>query len=88
MIVNYDKENGWSSIFNNIGKDKIAYATESDKKILNDIKDRIKLESQLTNQVDWDGYIKGHQNASESLKSFLKDTDYAEKSLTNYNSYL
>ena len=88
MIVNYDDENGWSSIFKNIGKDKIAYAPETDKAILNDIKDRIKLESQLSNKVNWDGYIKGHQNASESLKSFLKDTDYAEKSLTNYNSYL
>lgn len=87
-IVNYDNENGWSSIFDNIGKDKIAYATESDKAILNDIKDRIKLESQLANNVEWDTYINGHQNASESLKSFLKDTDYAEKSLTNYNSYL
>lgn len=88
MIVNYDDKNGWSSIFKNIGKDKIAYAPETDKAILNDIKDRIKLESQLSNKVNWDGYIKGHQNASESLKSFLKDTDYAEKSLTNYNSYL
>ena len=87
MIANYDKENGFSSIFSNLGS-QVANVSSDDEKILNDIQKRISLESQLANEVDWDNYIKSHNNASESLKSFLKDTNYAEKSLANYQVYL
>ena len=87
MIVNYDKEKGLTSIFSGLGK-QVASVSSGDKQILNDIKSRIKLESQLAGNVNWSGYIKSHNEASESMKAFLSNTDYAEKSLANYQQYL
>ena len=87
MIVNYDKEKGLTSIFSGLGK-QVVSVSSGDKQILNDIKNRIKLESQLAGNVNWSGYIKSHNEASDSMKAFLSNTDYAEKSLANYQQYL
>ena len=48
---------------------------------------RISAEKQLSN-VNWDGYIKKHKEASASMKEFLADGSYSVKSLENYQSYL
>ena len=67
---------------------QVANVSPEDTQILNNIQKRISLESQLANKVDWSNYIKSHNSASESMKGFLTNTDYAEKSLANYQVYL
>ena len=67
---------------------QVANVSPEDTQILNNIQKRISLESQLANKVDWSNYINSHNSASESMKGFLTNTDYAEKSLANYQVYL
>lgn len=84
MIVNYDKDIGWSSILDNF---KVSPSQEAldffDLLNTDDSKSYMKWDaSELVN------YAKGLDVADESLINFLNDTSYGEKSLASYQSYL
>lgn len=85
MIVNYDKENGWSSFINDAFKVSPSQEALDFLDLLNSDKSK--------SYIDWNvdelvSYAKGLDVADESLISFLKDTSYTEKSLSNYQNYL
>lgn len=84
MIVNYDKDNGLSTIFNGFEK-KIPNISDEAKKVLNDIQESI------DNGFEFDfssGFVGEMEIADKSLLAFLNDTKYAEKTLSNYKKYL
>lgn len=84
MIVNYDKDIGWSSILDNF-----KMSPSQDALDFFDLLSTDKSKSYMK----WDtselvNYAKSLDIVDESLINFLNDTSYAEKNLANYQSYL
>lgn len=84
MIVNYDKDIGWSSILDNFKMSPSPDALDFFDLLSTD---------KSKSYMKWDAselvnYAKGLDIADESLINFLNDTSYAEKNLASYQSYL
>lgn len=85
MIINYDKDNGFSSILDGFKKEVPIVSSEANK-FFEDLKNIQKINPDIP--VDFSKFIKDNNIADESLKNFLNDTKYTEKSLDSYQTYL
>lgn len=86
MIFNYDKENGITFLKNY--KKQITEIPKEAEKVFSICQKVMTPESISEGLIDWDTFIEKHNVADDSLKNFLKDTNYAEKTLPNYKKYL
>lgn len=86
MIVNYDKNNGLSYIWDNLKK-SIPKVSEEASSFFDKTKNW-NLNSFSNSYNGFDDLIKKLNISDESLKAFLDDTNYAEKSLSSYQTYL
>lgn len=85
MILNYDKNNGVSFIWDKFKKEIPEISSEANKFF----EDLAKIQTINPNiPVDFDGFIKGGNVADESLRNFLQTTDASQISLENYQKYL
>ena len=85
MVLNYDNNNGFYSVFDNLKKQIPEVSSEANK-FFDDLN---KLQKIHPNRpIDFEGFIKGGNIADESLISFIKTTDSSKISLANYQSYL
>ena len=95
MAVQYDsKNNSWSTWIDKLKQDIPEASKEAeeffgkmDKIGATITSDTLKPMLESTNGA-FEDYIKNNKLADESLISFLKDTEYSEKTLANYQTYL
>jgi len=86
VIVNYNKENGFTTFIKN-AKKEIPQISEEASLFFNKL-EKIKGGTSSWNSDRFIGFANGMEIADESLLTFLNDTKYAEKSLANYQFYL
>lgn len=85
MILNYDKDDGVSFIWDKFKKEIPEVSSEANKFF----EDLAKIQTINPNiPVDFDGFIKDGNVADESLRNFLKTTDASKISFENYKKYL
>lgn len=91
MAVQYNsKDNSWSGIVVDLLKAKKGIVEVSDEatKFFNKTKNWKPSSLVITDEKKFGSFIKKMDLADESLISFLKDTEYSEKTLENYQLYL
>lgn len=90
-LVNYNSENKqWSSIFSRFKRQCTQnYISQEAQFIFNRISQMSESKiSNIKSVQDWDTWAKQVGIAVESLKAFMADTKYTEKTLSNYQAYL
>ena len=85
MVLNYDNNNGFYSVFDNLKKQIPEVSSEANK-FFDDLNKLQKIHPNIP--IDFEGFIKDGNIADESLISFIKTTDSSKISLANYQSYL
>ena len=83
MILNYDKKDGFYS-WGKILEPQNLEVSDSSREILTNLQKSMDGGA----SIDFSGFADGLDDADESLIAFLKDTEYSEKTLANYQTYL
>lgn len=89
-ILNYDKENGFSSIFSNMIKSSKKASIEIPNnftKIINAVNANTTEKGRQDNLVNWDGFFAKHDVTDKNFQNFIKDTKFPTKDLENYIKY-
>ena len=92
MAVQYDSKNdSWSTWISRLKVEIPIVSAEADaffKKYQENGKNLTKVIENVSKNNGFEGFIKDSNLADESIISFLKDTNYATKTLENYQLYL
>ena len=83
MILNYDKKDGYYSFGKMLAPQSLEVSDNS-REILTNLQKSMEGGA----SIDFSGFADGLNDADESLIAFLKDTEYSEKTLENYQTYL
>ena len=90
MIFGYDKQNGFTKIWDRFGKDAKKQAVSISKEmvdVMDDITTRFSEDSIKNGFFNWDSYFSEKNIQDKTFMSFLKDQTIPVKSLENYISY-